>query len=111
MKKLLVTGSAGLVGSEVVTWFSQYDWEIVGVDNNMRADFFGPKGDTTWNTNRMEREIPSYRCVNLDIRDRSSHSLLHREQEQQVMTPPLELCLYSLGNKACQKLCKDVQVS
>lgn len=72
MKKLLVTGAAGLIGSEVVAWFSRYDWEIVGVDNNMRADFFGPKGDTTWNTRRMEQDYPGYRCVDVDIRDRDA---------------------------------------
>jgi CDP-paratose 2-epimerase len=72
MKKLLVTGAAGLIGSEVASWFSHLDWEVVGVDNNMRADFFGPKGDTTWNTRRMEKDLPGYRCVDLDIRDRQA---------------------------------------
>lgn len=72
MKKLLVTGAAGLIGSEVVYWFSRLGWEVVGIDNNMRADFFGPKGDTTWNTRRMEENLPGYRCVDLDIRDRQS---------------------------------------
>lgn len=72
MKKLLVTGAAGLIGSEVVSWFSHLGWEVVGVDNNMRADFFGPKGDTTWNTRRMEKDLPGYRCVDLDIRDRQA---------------------------------------
>lgn len=71
-KKLLVTGSAGLIGSEVVAWFSRHNWEIVGVDNNMRADFFGPKGDTTWNTRRMEAEFSNYRCENVDIRNRDA---------------------------------------
>ena len=74
MKKLLVTGAAGLIGSEVVAWFSRLDWEIVGIDNNMRADFFGPKGDTTWNTRRMEKDYPGYRCVDVDIRDRKALS-------------------------------------
>ena len=72
MKKLLVTGAAGLIGSEVVAWFSHLGWEVIGVDNNMRADFFGPKGDTTWNTRRMEKNLPGYRCVDLDIRDRQA---------------------------------------
>lgn len=72
MKKLLVTGAAGLIGSEVVAWFIRHDWDIVGVDNNMRADFFGPKGDTTWNTKRMEADYEAYRCVDVDIRDRAA---------------------------------------
>jgi len=49
MKKLLVTGAGGLIGSEVVSHFSAAGWYVVGVDNNMRADFFGPQGDTSWN--------------------------------------------------------------
>ena len=79
MKKLLVTGAAGLIGSEVVAWFSRHDWEIVGVDNNMRADFFGPKGDTTWNTRRMEQEYAGYRCVDTDIRNRDALSKLVKD--------------------------------
>ena len=46
---LLVTGSSGLIGSEVVDFFCRQGWEVHGVDNNMRADFFGPQGDTRWN--------------------------------------------------------------
>jgi len=72
MRKLLVTGAAGLIGSEVVDYFSRHEWNIQGVDNNMRADFFGPKGDTTWNTRRMEASMPGYKCVDVDIRDRSA---------------------------------------
>jgi CDP-paratose 2-epimerase len=49
VKKLLVTGSSGLIGSEVVAYFAANGWEVHGVDNNMRADFFGPQGDTRWN--------------------------------------------------------------
>ena len=49
MKKLLVTGSNGLIGSEVVSYFDSQGWQVVGVDNNMRRDFFGPEGDTLWN--------------------------------------------------------------
>jgi CDP-paratose 2-epimerase len=44
MSKLLVTGSSGLIGSEVVAYFSRLGWEVHGVDNNMRADFFGAFG-------------------------------------------------------------------
>jgi CDP-paratose 2-epimerase len=46
MNTLLVTGSSGLIGSEVVEYFCTLDWQVRGVDNNMRADFFGPEGDT-----------------------------------------------------------------
>ena len=46
MKKLLVTGSSGLIGSEVCVHFANLGWEIHGIDNNQRAVFFGPQGDT-----------------------------------------------------------------
>mgnify|MGYP002632751714 CR=1 FL=1 len=44
MKTLLVTGSSGLIGSEVCVHFAQRGWRVVGVDNNQRAVFFGPQG-------------------------------------------------------------------
>ena len=71
MKKLLVTGSAGLIGSEVVASFVARGWKVLGVDNNMRADFFGPTGDTTWNTRRMLERYATYECVDADVRDRA----------------------------------------
>jgi CDP-paratose 2-epimerase len=70
--KLLVTGSSGLIGSEVVTYFASLGKEVHGIDNNQRADFFGPGGDTRWNQNRLVKAFPSFRHHELDIRDRSS---------------------------------------
>ena len=68
--KILVTGSSGLIGSEVCIHFSQAGHQIVGLDNNQRAAFFGPQGDTRWNQHRLESKIKGYRHVELDIRDR-----------------------------------------
>src|ERR1700761_8460632 len=70
MKKLLVTGSSGLVGSEVCVYFSQKGYEIHGIDNNQRAVFFGPQGDTRWNQARLGKEIDGFVHHELDIRDR-----------------------------------------
>ena len=56
MKTLLVTGSCGLIGSEVAAYFAKLGWRIVGVDNNFRAVFFGPEGDTSWSLQRL-REL------------------------------------------------------
>jgi CDP-paratose 2-epimerase len=70
VKKCLVTGSSGLIGSEVVAFFSSEGWEVYGVDNNMRRDFFGPQGDTVWNRKRLERDFPNFRHREIDIRDR-----------------------------------------
>ncbi|RMD98077.1 MAG: NAD-dependent epimerase/dehydratase family protein, partial [Bacteroidetes bacterium] len=70
MKKLLVTGSSGLIGSEVCTYFASKGWHIHGVDNNQRAVFFGPQGDTRWNQERLKRKLPHFTHHELDIRDR-----------------------------------------
>jgi len=76
MKKLLVTGSSGLIGSEVVAHFAQLGWEIHGVDNNMRADFFGAGGDTRWNQKRLLATHKNFHYHELDIRDRKAVSTL-----------------------------------
>ncbi len=71
MKCLLVTGSSGLIGSEVVTAFAGEGWRVVGVDNNMRANFFGAQGDTRWNARRLAEQFPNYELFDVDIRDRA----------------------------------------
>lgn len=74
--KLLITGSSGLIGSEVCEFFGQQGHEIHGVDNNQRAVFFGPEGDTSWNLKRLTQTIPTYNHHTLDIRDREGTSAL-----------------------------------
>ncbi|MCZ6635507.1 MAG: NAD-dependent epimerase/dehydratase family protein [bacterium] len=77
MKTILVTGSSGLIGSEVCTFFSQQDFAIHGVDNNQRATFFGPQGDTRWNQKRLADNLPHFTHHEVDIRDRKGvHDLL-----------------------------------
>jgi CDP-paratose 2-epimerase len=70
MKALLVTGSSGLIGSEVVDYFCRLGWQVHGIDNNMRADFFGPGGDTRWNQKRLLATHKHFFHHELDIRDR-----------------------------------------
>ena len=71
MKKLLVTGSSGLIGSEVCIHFARLGWQIHGLDNNQRAVFFGPQGDTRWNQSRLAQQLGSaFIHHELDIRDR-----------------------------------------
>jgi CDP-paratose 2-epimerase len=67
---VLVTGSCGLIGSEVSVFFARKGFRVVGIDNNHRAFFFGPEGDTSWVLQRLKQEIDSYQHVDLDIRDR-----------------------------------------
>lgn len=71
MKKILVTGSSGLIGSEVCLHFSQAGWEVHGVDNNQRAVFFGPLGDTRWNQQRLQSQLKYFSHHELDIRNRN----------------------------------------
>lgn len=72
MKKLLVTGSSGLIGSEVCMHFGRdLGWKIDGLDNNQRAVFFGPQGDTRWNQQRLQNVLPRFVHHELDIRDRA----------------------------------------
>jgi CDP-paratose 2-epimerase len=66
-----VTGSSGLVGSEVATHFDAAGWTVHGVDNNQRAVFFGPAGDTRWNQQRLLATLRSFTHHDLDIRDRA----------------------------------------
>ncbi|CAN5677242.1 NAD-dependent epimerase/dehydratase family protein [soil metagenome] len=72
MKKMIVTGSSGLIGSEVCVFFSKQGWEIYGFDNNQRSVFFGPQGDTRWNQQRLEAGLPNFKHHEVDIRDRKS---------------------------------------
>jgi CDP-paratose 2-epimerase len=70
MPTVLVSGSCGLIGSEVSLFFSRRGFQVCGIDSNHRAIFFGPEGDTSWVLGRLRREIPGYQHRALDIRQR-----------------------------------------
>ncbi|HEX8028520.1 MAG TPA: NAD-dependent epimerase/dehydratase family protein [Vicinamibacterales bacterium] len=80
MRSVLVTGSSGLIGSEVCHYFAtELGYTVHGVDNNQRAVFFGPQGDTRWNQQRLQRELKGFQHHELDIRDRAGvRALLDR---------------------------------
>ena len=71
-KNALVTGSCGLIGSEVTRFFSRMGFAVTGIDNNHRSVFFGPEGDTRWVLAQLQKELPEYRHLNIDIRDREA---------------------------------------
>lgn len=79
MPIILVTGSSGLIGSEVATFFHNQGFFVHGVDNNHRAIFFGPQGDTRWSQKRLESTLRDFRHNELDIRDRQGVLDLVRE--------------------------------
>ncbi len=70
MKHILITGSSGLIGSEVATYFSAMGYTVHGIDNNQRAVFFGPQGDTRWNQARLEKTLKDFKHHEIDMRDR-----------------------------------------
>jgi len=79
-KKVLVTGSSGLIGSEAVEHFDRQGCQVHGLDNNMRRVFFGEPGDTTWNLDRLRGCTKQFTHHNQDIRDRSALEELLRAQ-------------------------------
>jgi CDP-paratose 2-epimerase len=89
--KLLVTGSSGLIGSELVTFFDPIAQSVIGIDNNMRADFFGPEGDTTWNLRRLHHTTRHFQHYDLDIRSRSDIHGLFTQQG------PFDLVVHCAG--------------
>jgi CDP-paratose 2-epimerase len=76
--KALITGSSGLIGSELVSFFDSRG-DVVGIDNNMRAEFFGAGGDTRWNLDRLRITTRHFRHHDLDIRDRAGLERVFRE--------------------------------
>jgi CDP-paratose 2-epimerase len=69
MSIALITGSAGLIGSEAVRFFSNLGMHVVGIDNDMRQFFFGAEASTNWNRKRLETEVSNYEHYDVDIRD------------------------------------------
>ncbi len=85
MRKLLITGSSGLIGSEVCRFFSQQGFSIHGVDNNQRAVFFGPQGDTRWNQKRLTESLTNFTHHEMDIRHRAGVAALIRDVRPEVI--------------------------
>lgn len=69
MSVAIITGSAGLVGSEASRFFANTGLDVVGIDNDMRAYFFGSEASTGWNRQVLSREISNYSHIDEDIRD------------------------------------------
>ena len=78
--KVLVTGSSGLIGSEAVLHFDRDGHQVFGIDNNLRREFFGPAGDTTWNLESLQKNTRQFTHLNLDIRDREKILALFQQE-------------------------------
>jgi CDP-paratose 2-epimerase len=81
MTVAIVTGSAGLVGSETARFLHAQGLDVVGIDNDMRAYFFGQDASTAWNTGTLLATLPRFRHAPIDIRDQQAVEALFREYE------------------------------
>lgn len=84
MSVAVITGSAGLIGSEAVRFFAGLGMQVVGIDNDLRQFFFGPEASTRWNQQRLEQEVPGYIHHSLDIRDASAMEQLFRQYGSEI---------------------------
>jgi len=83
--KVIVTGSSGLIGSAAVRHWDAAGDEVIGIDNDMRATFFGPDGSTKWNQSRLEDETQNFRTESIDIRDRDRILDLFRNESPDLV--------------------------
>ena len=77
--KVLITGSSGLIGSEAVRYYDALGHQVIGIDNNMRALFFGPSGDTTWNLRKLQGSTRNFTHYDIDICNRERLFALFQE--------------------------------
>ncbi len=84
MDIVLVTGAAGLIGSEAATFFASKGLVAVGIDNNMRERFFGSEASTLWNRDRLIVEVPGYIHYDVDIRDRTGLEKIFAEYSSDI---------------------------
>ena len=85
MSVVVVTGAAGLIGSEAVEHFVAQGMDVVGIDNDMRRTFFGDEASTRWNRERLERTLGgAYTHLDLDIRDRVGIEQLYSRLAKQI---------------------------
>jgi len=106
--KVLVTGSSGLIGSEAVEYYEREGHQVFGIDNNIRAEFFGSQGDTSWNLNRLREITKNFEHHSIDIRDRQSIFDLFKAN-------PFDLIIHCAAqpshDKACQIPLLDFEVN
>lgn len=84
MQIALVTGSAGLIGSESVRFFADKGFQIIGIDNDMRRAFFGEDASTKWNLGQLKQDIPQYVHHDSDIRDHDAMERLFQEYSSDI---------------------------
>ena len=85
MSAAIITGSAGLIGSEAAAYFAAQGLDVVGIDNDMRSSFFGREASTAWKAEELQAELGSrYRHYDLDIRDREAMLRLFEQHGKDI---------------------------
>ena len=84
MSVVIVTGSSGLIGSETVKFFHRQDFDVIGIDNNMREYFFGSDASVNWNTNQLVASLPRFRHMATDVRDAAAIENLFRAHGKNI---------------------------
>jgi len=84
MSVALITGSAGLVGSEAVKFFCDKGFDVVGIDNNLRKFFFGKDGSTSWVKKKLKRDYKNFYNYNTDIRNFNSLEKIFRKYSKNI---------------------------
>ncbi len=105
---VLVTGSSGLIGSEAVAYYDQEGHQVIGVDNNMRAEFFGASGDTIWNLNRLKTSTQNFQSYDIDIRNRQDIFELFQTHSFDLI---IHCAAQPSHDKACQIPLLDFEVN
>ena len=106
--KVLVTGSSGLIGSEAVEYYERAGHHVTGIDNNMRAEFFGHQGDTLWNLKRLKEIASNFDHHSIDIRDRQSLFDLFSSRSFDLI---IHCAAQPSHDKACQIPLLDFEVN
>lgn len=84
MSVVIITGSAGLIGSEAVRFFCEKKFDVVGIDNNLRKTFFGGDACTEWNKKQLEEGYPNYKHNDIDIRDNEAVGRIFKEYGREI---------------------------
>src|SRR2546421_6694283 len=84
MQKIIVTGSAGLIGSESARHFATEGYRVVGIDNDMRSQFFGAEASTKRTRDELLKTVRDYEHHDVDIRDAAKVLALFKEQGSEI---------------------------
>ncbi|HEY8778400.1 MAG TPA: NAD-dependent epimerase/dehydratase family protein [Solirubrobacterales bacterium] len=104
MAVAIVTGSGGLIGSESVRHLVESGWDVVGLENDMRANFFGPEASTAHVTVELVERYDEFRSIDLDIRDTESVSRVFAEHG-----PRIELVIHTAAQPSHDWAAKEPQ--